>query len=130
MIVDPSKINTNGMQNMSETIVTKLYRFSGDMRDMSFLLKMARAENATLLAIAHENPSHVNDSSVADASATPPMTGMSDAYTGHAYTVPETRYVPGLGGVKLFKKGVRRRRRSKKERLGFFARGRRSKATK
>jgi hypothetical protein len=38
--------------------------------------------------MAQEKPSQVKDSSVADASATPPMMGISAAYTGHAYTVP------------------------------------------
>ena len=92
--VDPSNAITNGMQNSSDTIVTKLYRFSGLIFAMSFLLKMALAENATLEAIAVLKPSHVKDSSVADASATPPMMGTSAMYTGHAYTVPETRYEP------------------------------------
>ena len=82
--VEPSIAITNGMQNSNDTIVTKLYRFSGLIFDMSFLLRMPRAENAALLAMAVENPSHENESSVHDASATPPMMGSSAAYTGHA----------------------------------------------
>ena len=52
---------------------------------------MARAEKATLDAIAVEKPSQEKDSSVADARATPPMMGRRARYTGNAYTVPETR---------------------------------------
>ena len=81
---DPSNITTNGMQNSSDTMVTKLYRLSGLMRAMSFFEKMARAENATLDAMAVLNPSQLKDRSVADASATPPMIGSSARYTGSA----------------------------------------------
>ena len=92
--VDPSNSTTKGMQNSNETIVTKLYRFRGDMRDMSFFEKMALALKATLEAIAVLNPSHENESSVAEAKATPPMIGNSAMYTGHAYTVPFTKKEP------------------------------------
>ena len=61
-----------------------MYRFSGPMRLMSFFEKMARAENATLDAMAVLNPSQLKDNSVADASATPPMMGSSARYTGNA----------------------------------------------
>tara|TARA_B110000902_G_C14136324_1_gene524004 strand:+ start:821 stop:985 length:165 start_codon:yes stop_codon:yes gene_type:complete len=54
------------------------------MRCMSFFEKMARALNATLLAMAVEKPSHEKDSSVAEANATPPIMGSSAKYTGQA----------------------------------------------
>ena len=64
-----SKRPTKGMQKSREMMVTKLYRLSGLILLISFLLKMARAEKATLDAMAVENPSQVKDSSVADANA-------------------------------------------------------------
>lgn len=67
---------------------------SGDISDISFLLKIALAANATFEDIAVRKPNHVNDNSVAEASATPPMTGIKERYTGNGYTVPETKYTP------------------------------------
>ena len=54
------------------------------MRHMSFFEKIGARENATLDAMAVLNPSQLKDSSVADASATPPMIGSSARYTGSA----------------------------------------------
>ena len=67
---------------------------SGVISDISFLLKIALAANATFEDIAVRKPNHVNDNSVAEASATPPMTGIKERYTGNGYTVPETKYTP------------------------------------
>jgi len=73
--VEPSKYKANGKQKRRATMVTQLYKLSGDILLMSFLEKMARAEKATLELIAVKKPNQVKESSVAEAMATPTITG-------------------------------------------------------
>merc|ERR1719331_1456460 len=58
---------------------------------MVFLARMARSADDRLEPMAAMKPTHVNESSLSDASATPPTMGRSVRYVCHEETAPRMR---------------------------------------
>ena len=93
IVAGVSMRSETGRRKIVARIVSTAYRLASVMFSPTplfivFFARIARSADETFERIAAQNPSHVNESSLSEASATPPTIGSSVAYVIGEYTAP------------------------------------------